>query len=88
MHSELGKSTEALEYLKRVYAAGGDSSFVIGNIYYDLGNLDQAITWMEEAAKAGHANGAVNVGVFYEGKKDTAKAMEWYQKAEDMGYTG
>ena len=85
MHSELGKSTEALEYLKRVYEAGGDSSFEIGFIYHDLGNLDQAITWMEEAAKAGHANGAVNVGVCYAEKADTAKAIEWFQKAYEMG---
>ena len=85
MHSELDKSTEALEYLERVYEAGGDSSFEIGAIYYDLGNLDQAITWMEEAAKAGHANAAVNAGVFYEKKADTAKAMEWFQKAYEMG---
>ncbi|MDD6159374.1 MAG: tetratricopeptide repeat protein, partial [bacterium] len=85
MHSELGKSTEALEYLKRVYEAGGDSSFEIGHIYHDLGNLEQAITWMEEAAKAGHANGAVNVGVYYTEKADTAKAIEWFQKAYEMG---
>ena len=64
MYSELGKSTEALEYLKRVYAAGGDSSFEIGSIYIDLDDREQIFTWMEEAAKAGHANGAVNVGVF------------------------
>ena len=85
MHSELGKSTEALEYLKRVYEAGGDSSFEIGYIYHDLGNLDQAITWMEEAAKAGHANGALNAGVYYKEKADTAKAIEWCQKAYEMG---
>ena len=85
MHSELGKSTEALEYLKRVYEAGGDSSFEIGHIYHDLGNLEQAITWMEEAAKAGHANGAVNVGVYYTEKADIDKAIEWYQKAYEMG---
>ena len=85
MHSELGKSTEALEYLKRVYEAGGDSSFEIGFIYYCLDDLDQAITWMEEAAKAGHANGAFNVGMFHAQKADTAKAIEWYQKAYEMG---
>ena len=85
MHSELGKSTEALEYLKRVYEAGGDSSFEIGFIYHDLGNLDQAITWMEEAAKAGYANGALNAGVYYKEKADTAKAIEWCQKAYEMG---
>ena len=86
MHSELGKSTEALEYLKRVYAAGGDSSFEIGSIYIDLDDLEQVLTWMEEAAKAGHANGAVNVGVYYMLKKaDTAKAIEWFQKAYELG---
>ena len=85
MYSELGKSTEALEYLKRVYEAGGDSSFEIGYIYHDLGNLDQAITWMEEAAKAGHANGALNAGVYYKEKADTAKAIEWFQKAYELG---
>lgn len=85
MHSKLGKSTEALEYLKRVYAAGGDSSFEIGFIYYELDDLEQAITWMEKAAKAGHANGAFNVGVFYAKKADTAKAIEWFQKAYEMG---
>ena len=85
MHSELGKSTEALEYLKRVYEAGGDSSFEIGFIYYCLDDLDQAITWMEEAAKAGHANGAFNVGMFHAQKADTAKAIEWFQKAYEMG---
>lgn len=85
MHSELGKSTEALEYLKRVYEAGGDSSFEIGFIYYCLDDLDQAITWMEEAAKAGHADGAFNVGMFHAQKADTAKAIEWFQKAYEMG---
>ena len=86
MHTELGKSTEALEYLKRVYAAGGDSSYKIGSIYYDLGNLEQAITWMEEAAKAGHAGGALNVGIYYKLEKaDTAKAIEWFQKAYELG---
>ena len=85
MHSELGKSTEALEYLKRVYAAGGDSSFEIGSIYIDLGDPEQIFTWMEEAAKAGHAVGALNVGVYYEEKADIDKAIEWYQKAYEMG---
>lgn len=85
MYSELGKSTEALEYLKRVYAAGGDSSFEIGSIYKNLGDLEQAITWMEEAAKAGHAGGAVNAGICYVEKADTAKAIEWFQKAYEMG---
>lgn len=86
MHSELGKSTEALEYLKRVYAAGGDSSFEIGSIYIDLGEPEQVLTWMEEAAKAGHAGGALNVGVCYmQDKADTAKAIEWFQKAYEMG---
>ena len=85
MHSELGKSTEALEYLKRVYEAGGDSSFEIGFIYYCLDDLDQAVTWMEEAAKAGHADGAFNVGMFHAQKADTAKAIEWFQKAYEMG---
>ena len=86
MHSELGKSTEALEYLKRVYAAGGDSSFEIGSIYIDLGEPEQVLTWMEEATKAGHAGGAVNVGVYYMLKKaDTAKAIEWFQKAYELG---
>ncbi len=86
MHSELGKSTEALEYLKRVYAAGGDSSFEIGSIYIDLDDPEQIFTWMEEAAKAGHAGGALNVGIYYKLEKaDTAKAIEWFQKAYEMG---
>ena len=86
MHSELGKSTEALEYLKRVYAAGGDSSYKIGSIYFDLGDLEQVFTWNEEAAKAGHAGGALNVGIYYKLEKaDTAKAIEWFQKAYELG---
>ena len=86
MHSELGKSTEALEYLKRVYAAGGDSSYEIGSIYIDLGDLEQVFTWNEEAAKAGHAGGALNVGIYYKLEKaDTAKAIEWFQKAYELG---
>ena len=86
MHSELGKSTEALEYLKRVYAAGGDSSYKIGSIYFDLGDLEQVFTWNEEAAKAVHAGGALKVGVYYKLEKaDTAKAIEWFQKAYELG---
>ena len=86
MHSELGKSTEALEYLKRVYAAGGDSSYEIGSIYFNLGDLEQVFTWNEEAAKAGHAGGALNVGIYYKLEKaDTAKAIEWFQKAYELG---
>ena len=85
MYSELGKSTEALEYLKRVYAAGGGSSYEIGSIYIDLGDPEQIFTWMEEAAKAVHAGGALNVGVYYEEKADIDKAIEWYQKAYEMG---
>ena len=44
------------------------------------------------ASEMGDATAAHNIGVYYNVghyvEKDTAQANEWFQKAEDMGYTG
>ena len=89
MYSELGKSTEALEYLKRVYAAGGGSSYEIGSIYIDLGDFDHSVEWLEKAYEAGNVNGAFYLGViFHRGincEVDYEKAFDWFMKAAEMG---
>jgi TPR repeat protein len=53
-------------------------------------DFKRAFFWFEQAANAGVANAAYNLGVLYHQglgtKADLRKAIEWYTKAADLGH--
>ncbi|MCE7887345.1 MAG: hypothetical protein DYH13_07575 [Alphaproteobacteria bacterium PRO2] len=72
---------EAQHDLAAIYTAGH------GNVKQ---NYERALFWFEQAANAGVANAAYNLGVLnHQGlgtAPDLAKAIDWYARAADLGH--
>lgn len=72
---------EAQHDLAAIYTAGH------GNVKQ---NYERALFWFEQAANAGVANAAYNLGVLYHQGLGTApdltKAIDWYGRAADLGH--
>jgi TPR repeat protein len=80
---------KALEYYHQAYNEGvddkGDLANSIGQIYEELKEYDEAITWFEKSGEAGSDFGWLWLGAYYiQVTKEYEKAREYYQKAYDL----
>ncbi|MEH6575447.1 MAG: SPOR domain-containing protein [Amphritea sp.] len=75
----------------------GEASFILSNLYTQgIGDkqpdLQQALVWLLESAKQGHAPACFNLAALYERGKvvdqDYALAYSWYERGAQRGHTG
>ena len=71
------------------------SHYHLGNIYYNLGEIDNAITEYKKFVSSSRSDNAgitflalTSLGYCYEGKKDLKVALEYFQKAQKSENVG
>ena len=57
-------------------------------IEYQRGELDEAQTWYQRAAEAGHSEAMFNLGALLRGRGESDKAEAWYRRAAATGHNG
>ena len=96
-----GFPEEAISMMKPLALAGDvDAQYLLGNILYSLSGpgkykfIDESVKWYKMAVEQNSANANYALGVIFQNKwvnsrnkKDAARAIVYYQKAVDLGYT-
>ena len=85
----LGNIQEALQWYKKALESGDDSAAgEIGSCYAALGGSEEGEKWCLAIAADGNASQMMSVGRHYEyDLKDKTKAIEWYRRAYEKGYS-
>ena len=94
---KLENYAEALEFYKKAGELGNSEGLFRTGKFYQEGrngveiNYELAIEYYQKAVKFGNSKAANNIGtMYYSGEgviQDYSKALEWFKKAAEQGYT-
>lgn len=78
--------------LEEVNNGNVDAMYMLGKLYYDDGQMDNAYKWFVEASEKGQADATYYIGNFYWHpigwglvEPSNEKAVEFYEKAAELG---
>lgn len=87
--STFPSAEDIAQYQMSAQQGDAKAQFQLGRIYYFGDGVDQnkalGLEWMEKAANQGNAEIMHSVAIYHE-RYDNKKAIEWFQKAADLGY--
>ncbi len=75
-----------IKWLKKLAVQGQEeAAAVLGIIYYEHDNLEEAEKWCHQAAELDSVRGQYSLGKIYEKRGEMAEAIKWFSTAAEQG---
>lgn len=83
-----GNTAQAIAFCESVPCRDvADCQRYLGWLYYQINNLEMALTWFTRAADQGDINALYGIACTHFVNRDFQLALEYYSKAADRGYS-